>query len=343
MACLHRLDRAPSMANSVHRRRWVGLAILAALVGGAIYLVLRPEPPAPIQGVVRATEVRVAPEVSGHLAAIRVRKGAHVAAGDVIAALSALELTASVEQAHAAYRRTVAERNNVYAGVRGEEIAASAAEVDKANSRLEYAEQQLARFTRLTRDNFSPQQALDSAAAQVGTARADVAEAAAEYASAQVGPTRQERAIADARVSAAAAEVAILESRLRKTVLTAPIDGVVRVVAGEIGEAIRAGQTIVTIEATGQPWLSFDVREDRLGGISVGSTVDVLTKGASAPLQGRVTELSPVGRFATWQAERAVGDHDRNVLRLRIEPLGEPAKLEPGMTVWLRMRPPGGR
>ena len=51
---------------------------------------------------------------------------------------------------------------------------------------------------------------------------------------------------------------------LHKTRLVAPAEGTVRVVAGEVGEAIRAGQTIVTIEATEQPWLSFNVREDRL-------------------------------------------------------------------------------
>ena len=43
----------------------------------------------------------------------------------------------------------------------------------------------------------------------------------------------------------------------------------------------------------------------------------------------------PLGSFATWQAERAIGDHDRSTLRLRLDPQGDPAGLEPGMTVWL--------
>ena len=47
------------------------------------------------------------------------------------------------------------------------------------------------------------------------------------------------------------------------------------------------------------------------------------------------TELVPLGSFATWQAERAVGDHDRSTLRLRLDPQGDAAGLEPGMTVWL--------
>ena len=322
------------MADSA-RRRLVGIMIFAAIVSGALYLLFRSESPAPIEGVVHATELRVAPEVGGHLAAVRVRKGDRVKRGDVLAELSALELSASVEQARAAYQRALADRNNVFAGVRREQIATAAAEVDKARSRLTYADQQLGRFSRLVRESFSPPQALDQAKKEVTSARADVAEATANYASARAGPTRQERAIAEASVLAAGASLAVLERRLHKTVLNAPADGTVSVVATEVGEAIRAGQTIITIEADTQPWLSFNVREDRMDGVTIGSTVDVQVAGHSASVPGVVTEIAAIGQFATWQAERAVGDHDRNTLRVRVEPRADVSKLEPGMTVWL--------
>src|SRR6195256_1922365 len=78
----------------------LGALVIAVVAGG--YLLWRPEPAGPVVGVVRATEVRVAPEVGGQLAAIKVQKGARVRAGDVVAELSALELTASVAQARAA-------------------------------------------------------------------------------------------------------------------------------------------------------------------------------------------------------------------------------------------------
>jgi HlyD family secretion protein len=57
--------------------------------------------------------------------------------------------------------------------------------------------------------------------------------------------------------------------------------------------------------------------------------------GMSAERSGVVTELSPIGQFATWQAERAVGDHDRNTVHLPVELRGVPLPLEAGMTVWL--------
>ncbi|MGA7809943.1 MAG: HlyD family secretion protein, partial [Bradyrhizobium sp.] len=79
----------------------------------------------------------------------------------------------------------------------------------------------------------------------------------------------------------------------------------------------------------------FNVREDQLRGITVGSHVDLITAGKSTTFPGVVTELLPLGEFAIWQAARAVGDHDRNTLRLRIDPLPGAPALEPGMTVWL--------
>ena len=117
--------------------------------------------------------------------------------------------------------------------------------------------------------------------------------------------------------------------------LHAPADGVVQVVVAEIGEAIRAGQPVLTIETALNRWLSFNVREDRLRGTTVGKRVGVMTAGANGPVSATVTELLPLGPFATWQAARAVGDHDRNTLRMRVEAEGDLARLEPGTTVWL--------
>jgi HlyD family secretion protein len=311
----------------------LGLILAAAAVGA--YWLSRPEPTPPIVGVVRTTEVRVAPEVAGQLASIKVHKGDTVRAADVVAELSAIELTASVGQARAALAAALADRNNVYAGVRAEQVASLKAEIAKAKSRLQYAEQQLSRTDTLARSDYASQQALDQAQNDAASARADVAEAQAKYDAAVAGPTKEERAIADAQVEAAKSALAVLERRLGKTILRAPADGIVSVIVAEIGENIHAGQPVLVIEETGKQWLSFNAREDTLHGLTVGSRVDVGWSGASEPTPALVTELMPLGSFATWQAERAVGDHDRSTLRARLDPQGHPAGLEPGMTVWL--------
>jgi HlyD family secretion protein len=317
-------------------RRAAIIAIALVLVGGAvIYYARRPVPPGPLIGVVRSTEVRVEPEVNGQLESIAVKKGDHVHAGEVLAKLSAVELTAQVDQARAAQASATANRNNVYAGVRHEQVDSLKAQIAKANARLEYVQLQLTRTSTLAGQNFESQQALDQATNDVASARADVAEAQANYDAAIAGPTREERAISDAQVQAAAAAVTVLERRLDKMTLRAPADGVISVIAAEVGENVRPGQPILMVEAEGEQWLSFNAREDHLAGLAVGKTVSVLRSGTDAATKAVVTELQPLGIFATWQAERVIGDHDRNTLRLRLDPKEKPTDLEPGMTVWI--------
>ena len=316
------------------RRRILLLGVLLIAVGASGFLPWGSGRSGEISGVVRATEIRVAPEVGGQLASIKVQQGARVRAGDVVAELSALELNASVGQARAALDAATASRDHVYAGVRAEEITGLAAEIAKAKSRLNYVEAQLVRVSTLARSDFASQQAFDQAQYDVATARAAVAEVEANHAAANTGPTREERDIADAQVQAAGAALAVLERRLEKTILRAPGDGIVSVIVAGIGENVRAGQPVLAIAATGKQWLSFNAREDFLRGLTVGTTVQVTRAGTRETMPAVVTGLRPLGVFATWQAERAVGDHDRNTLRLRLDPR-DPTGLEPGMTVWL--------
>src|SRR5262245_20653503 len=230
-----------------HRMVALGLILILVAVAGVGYAYRHSSPATPIVGVVRATQIRIVPEVGGQLAAVNVRKGAQVRAGDVVAELSALELTASVGQARAALAAATADRDHVYAGVRAEEIAALAAGIDKAKARLVYVEAQLVRTSTLARTDIASRQSLSQATNDVASAKADVAEAQANHAAAVAGPTSEQRGIADAQVQAAAAALAVLERRLEKTVLRAPADGIVSVIVAEIGENVRAGQPVLAI------------------------------------------------------------------------------------------------
>ncbi|WP_441256606.1 HlyD family secretion protein [Bradyrhizobium sp. 482_C4_N1_1] len=311
----------------------IPLALVAA--GALLYVMRHSAPPAAIVGVVRATEIRVEPEVNGQLVSIAAKKRSSVKAGDVVARLSAVELTAQADQARAALASATANRNNVYAGVRREQVDSLKAAIAKASARLDFVQAQLTRTSTLARQSFESQQSLDQAENDVASARAGVAEAQANYDAAVAGPTREERAIADTQVQAAAAAVTVLERRLDKMVLRAPADGVVSVIAAEVGENVRAGQPILMVEAAGRQWLSFNVREDHLDRLAMGETANVMRNGANSATKAVITELRPLGVFATWQAERVIGDHDRNTLRLRLDPKGEMAGIEPGMTVWI--------
>jgi len=135
-------------------KRAVIVAIAFVLVAGAlIYSVRHSGSAATIVGVVRATEVRVEPEVNGQLVSITVEKGTQVHAGDVLARLSAVELTAQADQARAALASATASRNNVYAGVRREQVDSQKAAIAKASARLDYVQAQLTRTSTLARQS----------------------------------------------------------------------------------------------------------------------------------------------------------------------------------------------
>lgn len=320
------------------RRAWRLAALLGAavLAGAALTYAFAPARPATPIGMVRATEIRIASEVSGRVAAIRVKPGQAVRQGEVLVDLDNPELAAAVDVAIADANERRAERARVYAGPRQEQVDILAQEVGKAQSDLTLAEQQFARISELAARQAESRQNKDKSSAEVGVAQAALALAQARLAEAKAGPTAEERALADAKVAAADAAAAVLQRRLAKTTLTAPADGIVRVIAAEPGEAVIPGRPILTEEAAGETWFSFVLREDRLAGLRIGSPVTLLAADGRR-LAARITELRALGDYATWRAARAVGDHDLNTLSLRADPQDErgASGLRPGMTVWL--------
>jgi HlyD family secretion protein len=325
------------MPSRVRRRsRRIGAVLLLAVIVGALGdLALRPAPAPPIVGMVRTTEIKIAPEVSGRIAALPVRAGDRVAAGAVVATLSNPELAASVEEARAAVGQARATRDHVYAGVRREQVDIAAREVDKAIADLTLAEEQFRRTSSVAGAGYASKQNLDAAQAAVAAARANLAVMQSESAAAQHGPTVEDRASADAAVTAAEAALTVLERRLDKLQLRTPVDGVVQTVVGELGEATVPGRTVLTLTATTEPWFSFTIREDALRGMDIGTALTLTASGNGRQIPAKVTELRRLGDFATWRAARAVGDHDLNTFAVRADPTSQVDGLEPGMTVWI--------
>jgi multidrug resistance efflux pump len=316
-------------------RRRVFVAAVAIVVASiaAVALFHRPGARPPIAGMVRQTEVRIAPEITGRLTTIAVRTGQQVHKGDLLAALDNPELAASLSEAKAALASAGAERARIYSGVRAEEVAILARSMETAEANLLLARQEIARTTALTARDFASRQQLDDRTAALAKSEADLELKRAEHAAASAGPTVEERALADARVALAEAAAADLQAKLDKRRLMAPADGTVGVIVVEPGEVVPVGKPVLVLE-TAAPWFAFTLREDALGRLTVGGTVDLL-EADGQKIAARVTELRPLGEFATWRAARAAGDHDLNSFRLRLDPVAAQNGLRPGMTVWL--------
>ncbi|MFZ0207685.1 MAG: efflux RND transporter periplasmic adaptor subunit, partial [Roseiarcus sp.] len=285
-------------------------------------------------GAVRETEIHIAPDITGRLRSVLVSAGQQVRKGDLLAVLSSPELTASVYEAGAAAGQARANRDNVFAGVRKEEIDIASDNVRTAEANLVLARQQYDRAAALASKSFMSKQQLDETTASLHTTEAALELARAIDARNKAGPTKEERESADANVLLAEAARADIEAQLDKTKLLAPVDGVIGLLVAQPGEIIAPGQSVMTMTTGAERWFTFTVREDHLHGITIGSKAKIVTAAGKA-LEGRVTELRPLGEFATWRAARAVGDHDLNSFLLRVDPLAATRELEPGMTVWL--------
>jgi len=312
----------------------LGAAALAVLV---IWYARSPNAaaPEPIPGMVRTTEIKIAPEVSGRLARVLVSRGQHVNKGDVVALLSNPELFAAVGEARAQVDLAAAARDRVYAGVREEQVESLRREVLKAQAAQTLAHQELDRIATLALRSDASLQDRDAASAEAARADADVRVAQARYAEAQLGPTAEERALADAQLHAAEAARNVVEARAAKMLLRVPAAGEIGVIVPEVGEAVVPGETVLTLLPDGGVWFGFNVREDALGGLAIGAKISVAAQGGAAA--GRVAEMRDWGEFATWRAARASVDHDLNMFFLRIDPAEPSRSLAPGQTVWLQL------
>ena len=319
-------------------RRLLALFLLVVAAGLAAAFAYRPweasQPPAPVFGVAHETQIRIAPDTDGRMGSFRVSAGQTVRKGDILATLSNPELAAAVEEAKANLATARADRANVDAGVRKEEVDTAAQHVRIAESNLAFAQEQYARSAALAAKAFASKQELDERASAFSQAQAKLDEAKAAQARAKAGPTNEERAIAEAKVAYAEAALADIEAELAKTTLIAPVDGVVRLLVVEPGEVVSRGQPVLTLAPANERWFTFTIRENLLSGLTVGSPLRLLT-GKGDRIDAKVTELRPLGEFAVWRAARAVGDHDLNSFLVRADPDKEARSVEPGMTVWI--------
>src|SRR5260221_7280878 len=108
----------PPRSQKRHGRRALGLLLVLG-AGAAGYYALSGEAAVPsIPGLVRVTEIKIAPEISGRLKQFRVAAGDIVHRSDVLAELDNPELAAAVVEAKAAVDLARATRDRVYAGLR---------------------------------------------------------------------------------------------------------------------------------------------------------------------------------------------------------------------------------
>lgn len=309
----------------------LGVVAIVALVG---FFALRKGPEI-VQGQAEVTEYRISSKVPGRILTFCVKEGQTVQAGDTLAILEAPDVQAKLEQAKAAEAAAQAQNEKAQKGARHEQVQAAYEMWQKAQAGLSIAEKSYKRIRNLYEQGVMSAQKLDEITAQRDAARATEKAAKAQYDMAKNGAEREDKAAAAALVERAKGAVAEVESYIKETVLTAQSAGEVSEIFPKMGELVGTGAPIMNIAIMEDMWVTFNVREDLLQGLGMGSEFEAFVPALNRNIRLKVYYMKDLGSYAAWKATKTTGQFDLKTFEVRATPLEKTEGLRPGMSVIL--------
>lgn len=293
-----------------------------------------PSPKEIVQGQAEATDYRLSSKIPGRVLEIRVKKGDMVSAGDTLVVLDAPDIEAKLSQAHAAFDAARAIEQKARNGAREEQVQAAYATWQKAIAGRDVAEKTYNRVNRLFESGVMAAQKRDEALAQYQAAVATENAAKSQYDMAVNGSRHEDISAARAQVERAKGAVDEVSSYISETALVATADGVVTDIFPEVGELVGSGAPIMNVSVVDDMWFTFNVREDMLPGMTVGTEMDVYVPAFDKNATVRIDRIKDVGSFATWKATKALDKYDLKTFEVEAYPLNpdDLAGLRPGMT-----------
>ena len=310
------------------------LFLLAMIVVYTIagYFIISPAPLV-VQGEVEASQIRVSAKIAGRVDALHVKEGEGVEKGQLLVTLESPEIEAKLKQATAAQKAAAAQKEKADRGTRREEIVSAKNMWLKAKAVEELAEKTHKRVENLFREGILPAQKMDEANARYIAAQRTTQSAKAGYDMAVRGARQEDKTAAQAMVNKAEGAVAEVEAYQRETRLTAPLKGEVASIVPKVGELITPGFPIVNLVDLEDVWVTFNLREDLLSDIRMGSVIKARFPAlGNREIELKVTYISALGQYATWHATKASGDFDLKTFEIRGVPTKKTDGLRPGMS-----------
>ena len=308
---------------------FVAVVIIVALIG---FLTLDRGPEV-MQGQVEVSEYRVSSKVPGRILEIRVKEGDYVKVGDTLAILDAPDVRAKMAQARSAEDAAAALELKAQNGARKEQIQGAYQVLQQAKAGLEIAEKSYGRVQRLFDEGVMSAQKRDEAFAQYKAMEAQCKAAQSQYDMAVNGARREDKLAAQAQVGRARGAVQEVNSYLGETVQTAQMEGEVSSVYPKVGELVGTGSPIMTISIMDDMWGTFNVREDQLNGMKVGSEFTAFVPAFNKDVRMKVYYLKDQGSYAVWKATKANGQYDLKTFEVKARPVERLEGLRPGMSL----------
>ena len=293
-------------------RRSVGLCAVVLLTTACT----RGEKP-DAYGNVEATQVTVSAESAGRLVSLDVHEGQMLEAAAVVGRINPSELEIQKQQADAQRETSVSrvDETSRQQPIIEAQRAAASAQVDAAraqlgaiSSQLVIAQRTLDRTKRLVDQSAATAQQLDQAEREVRVleeqlraqkSQIEAYERQVAVHTGQLSALDAQRQTAARQVTSAAAQVELVEDRLRKTTVTNPTAGTVLATYAEAGEFVQPGQPLYAIANLAAVDVRAYVTETQLASVQMGQqvtvTMDVKTDRQSLP--GTVTWIASEAQF----------------------------------------------
>jgi HlyD family secretion protein len=273
--------------------------------------------------------ISVGAAVDGVITEVLVAEGDLVSGGAVLARIGCEDI--SEERHIAVSERAIAEAAfaRLTRGGRDEDIRAAEAMLDAATARHTLALRQMARARVLFENEFIISRAeFDQAESSVAATAAELAFARQKLDASRLVPLPEELDRAKAELSRATARITVLDRRLAKCNVVAPIDGrVVRVLlhAGERASS-WVGPPVIQLSKDGETRVRAEIDEADALSVHLGQQVRIEVPRTVHRFRGEVVELAPrMGRREVRSddpAERNDRDVREVVVRLSNVPEG---------------------
>ncbi len=311
---------------------FVTVVIVVAIIG---FLLLDRDPEI-MQGQVEVTEYRVSSKVPGRILELRVKEGDYVKVGDTLAILDAPEVRAKMEQAQSAQSAAAALELKAQNGARKERIQGAYSVLQQATAGFEIAEKSYNRVQRLFDEGVMSAQKRDEAYANYKAMEAQMKAAQSQYDMAVNGARMEDKMAASAQVGRAKGAVNEVNSYIHETVQVAQIEGEVSDIYPKVGELVGTGSPIMSISVMDDMWGTFNVREDELGNMQVGSEFTAFVPAFNKDIKMKVYYLKDQGSYAVWKATKANGQYDLKTFEVKARPVEKLEGLRPGMSLIIK-------
>ena len=311
---------------------FAAVVVIVALIG----LIALDRDPDIIQGQVEVSEYRVSSKVPGRILEIRVKEGDYVKAGDTLAILDAPEVRAKMEQAQSAESAAAALELKAKNGARKEQIQGAFSVLQQAKAGFEIAEKSYNRVQRLFDEGVMSAQKRDEAFASYKAMEAQMKAAQSQYDMAVNGARMEDKLAASAQVGRARGAVQEVNSYIHETVQIAQKEGEVTDIYPKVGELVGTGSPIMSIAMMDDMWGTFNVREDQLNDMHVGTEFTVFVPAFNKDVKMKVYHLKDQGSFAVWKATKANGQYDLKTFEVKARPVEKLEGLRPGMSLVIK-------